>query len=800
MFFRSEENIYPVIPLRDLVVFPHSITPLFVGRTQSIKAVEYALKGNKKVFLLTQRDPNIDEPTEEDLYPVGVVANILQNVKLPDGTIKVLVEGLHRGRVLEFRGDVGFIKVRILPLEDPFILSPEVEALMRGIKEAFEKYVNLNKKVPQEVLVTLSSIEDPGRFADTVAAHLTLKTKEKQEILSTLDLKERLEKTYAYLHLEIEILEVEQRVKERVKKQMEKNQKEYYLNEQLKAIQKELGRGDLNEIEELKEKIKKAKMPKAVEKKAEDELKKLELMPPMSAEATVVRNYLDWLVNLPWSKRTKDKLDLTKAEKILDEDHYGLEEVKERILEYLAVRRLVKKNKGPILCFVGPPGVGKTSLGRSIARAMGRRFVRVSLGGVRDEAEIRGHRRTYVGALPGRIIQMLRKAGTRNPVMLLDEIDKLSTDFRGDPASALLEVLDPEQNHSFSDHYLGVEFDLSEVFFITTANVLYSIPRPLQDRMEIIRLPGYTEYEKMMIAKHFLLPKQLKAHGISEDKLIVGDSAILSIIREYTKEAGVRNLERELAKICRKVAKALVKEDTKLPLKVSAENIEEYLGVAKFRHGKAEKKPEIGVVQGLAWTELGGELLTTEVMVVEGKGELILTGKLGEVMQESAKAALTFVRSRAKALGVSSEFFQKMDIHIHLPEGAIPKDGPSAGISIATALASAVAHIPVRADIAMTGEITLRGKVLPIGGLKEKMLAAKRAGIMKVIIPEENKRELKEVPEEIKKDMEIILVEHMDQVLDVALVDWKRKDDMEPKPPIVYTPPPVQGERPSLPL
>jgi len=797
MFFKgADDAIYPVIPLRDLVVFPYSIAPLFVGRPQSVKAVEYALRRDKQVFLVTQKDANVDEPHQEDLYTLGAVATIIQNVKLPDGTIKILVDVLHRAKILELREESPFLEVRVLPLEDSYLLTPEIEALTRAILESFEKYASYNTKIPSEVVVSLGGMEDVGRFTDTVASHISLKSKEKQEILSTLDLKKRLEKTYAYLQLETEVLEVENRIKSRVKGQMEKNQKEYYLNEQLRAIQKELGRSDLNEIEELKESIKKARMPKAVAKKAEDELKKLELMPSMSAEATVVRNYLDWLIGLPWSKRTRDKLDIKKAAQILDEDHYGLEEVKERILEYLAVRRLVKKNKGPILCFVGPPGVGKTSLGKSIARAMGRHFVRVSLGGVRDEAEIRGHRRTYVGALPGRIIQMMKKAGTKNPVMLLDEVDKLSSDFRGDPASALLEVLDPEQNSSFSDHYLGVEFDLSEVFFITTANVLYSIPRPLQDRMEIIRLPGYTEHEKKMIARYFLLPRQVKGHGIPEDKMAVEDSAIISIIREYTREAGVRNLERELAKICRKVARKLVENHGDLPIRIGADNLEEFLGVPKYRHGKAEIAPEVGVVQGLAWTENGGELLTTEAAVVEGKGDLALTGKLGEVMQESAKAALTFVRSRSKALGISSGYFQKVDTHIHLPEGAIPKDGPSAGITIAAALASAVAHIPVYADVAMTGEVTLRGKILPIGGLKEKLLAAKRGKIKKVIIPEENSREMKEVPEEIRKDLEIILVEHMDQVLNLALVGWKRKDEIKVSPPQAFPP---SEERPTLP-
>ncbi len=769
----ESKKFFPVIPLRDLVVFPHSIVPLFVGRERSVRASEEALKRDKRLFLVTQRDPDIDYPDRGDLYTVGVVVSILQSVKLPDGTIKMLVEGLYRATVDELFPDEDYIKAWVRPVySDVDFKREEAEALRRLVEDAFEEYVSLSQKVPQEVVGTVKEIEDIDRFADTVAFNISLKTPEKQAILSTVDVIPRLKRIYGVLISEIEILEVERRIKEEVKKQIERNQKEYYLNEQLKAIQKELGRGEFDEIEELREAIKRAGMPPDVRKKAEAELRKFEMMPPTSAEATVVRNYLDWLVNLPWSKKSKDRLDLERAKAILDEDHYGLKEVKERILEYLAVRKRTKRNKGSILCFVGPPGVGKTSLGKSIARAMGRKFVRVSLGGVRDEAEIRGHRRTYVGALPGRIIQMMRRAGTKNPVMMLDEIDKLGSDFRGDPSSALLEVLDPEQNSHFSDHYLGVDFDLSEVFFIATANVLHTIPKPLLDRMEVIRIPGYTEVEKLHIARDYLLPKQMKAHGLSDEELKVPDEVLTRIIREYTREAGVRNLEREIAKLCRRVVKRIAIGELKPPVVVDDALLEDILGVPKYKHQGALKKPEVGVVQGLAWTENGGELLLTEVAVVEGKGELILTGQLGEVMQESAKAALTYVRSRRESLGLSKDFHKRFDIHVHVPEGAIPKDGPSAGITIATAIASALSGLPVRCDVAMTGELTLRGKVLPIGGLKEKLLAAKRSGVLKVIIPKDNEKDLREVEEEIKRGLEIITVEDMDEVLKIALVGY----------------------------
>ncbi len=768
----KNKDTYPVIPLRDLVVFPGSIVPLFVGRERSVKATEFALRTDKQLFLVTQVDPDIDEPAREDVFGVGVIASIIQSIKLPDGTIKMLVEGICRARLLEFYDQGEFIRAKVLPIFSDSPQTEEGEAVRRLIEEAFEKYSELSQKVPSEVVSSVREMEDLDRFADTVAFHLSVKTHEKQRILSTIDVTERLKRIYRVLLSEIEILEVEKKIKEEVKKQIERNQKEYYLNEQLKAIQKELGRGEFDEIEELREAIKKAGMPPEVRKKAEAELRKFEMMPPTSAEATVVRNYLDWLVNLPWSKRSRDRLDLEKARRILDEDHYGLKEVKERILEYLAVRKRTKSNKGPILCLVGPPGVGKTSLGKSIAKAMGRRFVRVSLGGVRDEAEIRGHRRTYVGALPGRIIQMIRRAGTKNPVMVLDEIDKLGSDFRGDPSSALLEVLDPEQNSRFSDHYLGVDFDLSEVFFIATANVIHTIPRPLLDRMEVIRIPGYTEVEKLHIARDYLLPKLYKAHGLKSDEMKVSDEVLLKIIREYTKEAGVRNLERELAKLCRKVVKGITIGELKPPVVVDEALVEELLGVPKYKRQDALKEPEVGVVQGLAWTENGGELLLTEVLAVEGKGELILTGQLGDVMQESARAALSYVRSRRDVLGIPKNFHKMFDLHIHVPEGAIPKDGPSAGITIATAIASALSGHPVRCDIAMTGEITLRGKVLPIGGLKEKLLAAKRSGIKKVIIPKGNEKDLAEVEDEIKQGLEIIPVEDMDQVLKIALIGW----------------------------
>ena len=774
----TRASLYAVIPLRDLVVFPHSIVPLFVGREKSVNAVEFSSKTDKKLFLVTQVDPEIEHPTSDDVFSVGTIATILQSVKLPDGTIKMLVRGEERARLLELIEDSNFLKARVLPLPDMAERNSETEALIRLISEAFKEYAQLSQKVPQEVLGSLDEIADPGQLADIVASHLSIKTHEKQSILSTIDVIERLKKIYSVLEREIEILQVEKKIKEEVRKQIEKNQREYYLNEQLKVIQKELGRGEFDEIEELREKIKKAGMPKEVRKKAEAELRKFELMPPTSAEATVVRNYLDWLVNLPWKKRTRDRLDIKRAKEILDEDHYGLKEVKERILEYLAVRKRTRINKGPILCFVGPPGVGKTSLGKSIARAMGRKFVRVSLGGVRDEAEIRGHRRTYVGALPGRIIQMMRRAGTKNPVMMLDEIDKLGSDFRGDPSSALLEVLDPEQNKNFSDHYLGVDFDLSEVFFIATANVIHTIPKPLLDRMEVIRIPGYTEVEKLHIARDYLIPKQLKAHGLKSEEVKISDRVIYKIIREYTKEAGVRNLEREIARLLRKIVKALSVGELESPVVVDEILVEKLLGVPKFKHQGRLQEPMVGVVQGLAWTENGGELLLTEAVIVEGKGELILTGQLGDVMQESAKAALTYVRTKREELGIPKDFYKRFDIHVHVPEGAIPKDGPSAGITIATAIASALSGFPVRNDIAMTGEITLTGRVLAVGGLKEKLLAAKRAGIETVLLPKENEKDLREVEEEIKAGLKIMLVENMDQVLGMALIGYRESRDV----------------------
>ena len=777
---KDKKEIYkkpsPLLPLRDIVVFPHMIVPLFVGRAKSIKALEYAMLKEKNIFLSTQKDARQDDPKPDEIYQVGVVAEILQILKLTDGTVKVLVEGLSRAKIVSFEKDKDFFQVNIVPKEKSTEVTPEIEALVRSLNSLFEDYVKLNQKIAHEVIISVQNIIEPGRFADTIAANLTLKVSEKQKILETTDIKKRLEFIYNIITAEIEILQIERKVRGRVKNQMEKSQKEYYLTEQIKAIQKELGKDDdfSSEIEELSDKIKKAKMPADVNKKAIKELKKLELMTPMSAEATVIRNYIDWLVDLPWAKRTKEKLDIKEAERILHEDHYGLEKVKERILEYLSVRKLVKKMKGPILCFVGPPGVGKTSLGKSIARATGRNFVRLSLGGVRDEAEIRGHRKTYIGALPGRIIQYLVKAKSKNPVFLLDEVDKMSTDFRGDPASALLEVLDPEQNHSFNDHYLEVDYDLSEILFITTANVLYSIPPALQDRMEVLRLPGYTEHEKIKIAELFLMPKQLKEHGLTDKNVRIPKKTIREIIQRYTREAGVRNLEREIATILRKVAKTIVSNGETGDITVSPKGLNKYLGVPRFKYGRAEEKSEIGIATGLAWTEVGGELLITEVILMDGKGKLTLTGKLGDVMQESAQAALSYVRSKTAQFGLDKFFYKKNDIHIHVPEGAIPKDGPSAGVTMATALISALTKVPVKKDIAMTGEITLRGKVLPVGGVKEKILAAHRGGITTVIIPKENEKDLSEIPAEIKKAIQIILVERVEEVVEHALLEDKK--------------------------
>jgi ATP-dependent Lon protease len=788
----------PLLPLRDIIVFPHMVVPLFVGRQKSIRALEEAVNKQKSVLLAAQKDAKTNEPAEEDIYRVGTLGTVVQLLRLPDGTVKVLVEGKQRARVSRYLDHAEFFLVEAEPIEERCDKSTEVEALVRSVNSTFENYVKLNKKIPPEMIMSVASIDDPARLADTIVAHLGIKLEDKQTLLEMLNPAERLEKVLGFMRSEIEILEVEKRIRSRVKKQMEKTQKEYYLNEQMRAIQKELGEKDefKNEIQELEEKIRQKKMSAEAREKAEKELKKLKMMSPMSAEATVVRNYIDWLISLPWQDYTEDKLDINVAEKVLEEDHYGLEKVKQRILEYLAVQSLVGHLKGPILCLVGPPGVGKTSLGKSIARATGRKFVRVSLGGVRDEAEVRGHRRTYIGALPGKIIQSMKKAGSGNPVFLLDEVDKMSTDFRGDPSSALLEVLDPEQNNSFNDHYLDVDYDLSKVMFITTANTLERIPRPLQDRMEIIRIAGYTELEKLNIAKRYLIPKQREVNGLQESNITFADNAVLALARHYTKEAGVRNLEREIASVCRKVAVEVVKKERSAHVRVTTKSLVPYLGPPRYRFGKAEVEHKVGVATGLAWTDLGGELLATEVQVLPGKGKLTITGRLGEIMQESAQAALSYVRSRGDELGLERDFYQKIDIHIHVPEGAIPKDGPSAGITMATALVSALTRIPVRHDLAMTGEVTLRGYVLPIGGLKEKVLAAHRGGIKRILIPVENEKDIQEIPAVILKSVSIELVEHMDQVLRKALVledpeAYLRKPAAEPvAEPVTPTPAP----------
>ncbi len=762
----------PVLPLRDVVVYPHMVIPLFVGRQKSIRALEAAMEVDKQILLAAQRSASNDDPQQDDIYQVGTLANILQLLKLPDGTIKVLVEGIKRAEIRDYIEQEGYYAAEFVPLASTFLDDKESDVLTRSLLGQFDQYVKLNNKIPPEILSTLSGIEDGSRLVDTIAAHMSLKIEEKQQVLEIVDVRERMEKMMSLMESEIDLLQVEKRIRGRVKKQMEKSQREYYLNEQMKAIQKELG--DMedapNEIEELAEKIEKAGMAKEAKEKATAELNKLKMMSPMSAEASVVRNYIDWMVNVPWKKRSKVKRDLAQAQAVLDEDHYGLEKVKERILEYLAVQQRVRKLKGPVLCLVGPPGVGKTSLGRSIARATNRKFVRMSLGGVRDEAEIRGHRRTYIGSMPGKIIQNMSKIGTRNPLFLLDEIDKMSTDFRGDPSSALLEVLDPEQNHTFGDHYLEVDYDLSDVMFVATANSL-NIPGPLLDRMEVIRLSGYTEDEKINIAERYLIPKQIKANGLKATEIDISTDVIRDIVRYYTREAGVRGLEREISKICRKVVKQLLLEggqDRKV--EVSSDGLENYLGVKRFRYGRAEESDQIGQVTGLAWTEVGGDLLTIEAAVVPGKGKLTITGQLGDVMQESVQAAMTVVRSRVDVLGIESEFYQKNDIHIHVPEGAIPKDGPSAGIGMCTALVSSLTSIPVRSDVAMTGEITLRGEVLPIGGLKEKLLAAHRGGIKRVLIPHDNERDLADIPDNIKGQLEIRPVKWIDEVLELALL------------------------------
>ncbi|GAB4166401.1 MAG: endopeptidase La [Geothermobacteraceae bacterium] len=765
-------DLLPLLPLRDIVIFPHMVSPLFVGRPRSINALEAAMERGKTIFLATQKDPKNDDPERDDIYEIGTLGTIIQMLKLPDGTVKVLVEGKGRGRItgLVERDECHFVAID--RIDEPEVDSAETQALIRSVTEAFENYVNLSKKVPSEVLASVRGIDQAGRLADTIIAQLNVRLAEKQDILATFDPVDRLERLLALIEREVEILQIEKKIRTRVKNQMERSQKEYYLNEQMRAIQKELGEKDefKQELRELEEKIEKKRMSKEATEKALGELRKLKMMSPMSAEATVVRNYLDWLLALPWKKGTRDRIDIERAEQVLEEDHYGLQKVKERILEYLAVQALARKIKGPILCLVGPPGVGKTSLGRSIARAMKRKFVRVSLGGVRDEAEIRGHRRTYIGAMPGKIIQGLRKAQVKNPVFLLDEIDKMSTDFRGDPSSALLEVLDPEQNASFGDHFLDVDYDLSDVMFVTTANTLHTIPRPLQDRMEIIRIEGYTEEEKLHISRRYLIPKQLEAHGLSDGQVSFSDKAIYEVVRRYTREAGVRNLEREIANICRKIARELVKgTDKKKVFQVAPAQVRKYLGVPRYNYGRREEEARAGLVTGLAWTEFGGELLNVEVVVLPGQGKLTVTGKLGEVMRESAQAALSYVRSRWDQLGLDEDFYHKLDLHIHVPEGAIPKDGPSAGITMATALASILTGRPVAPDLAMTGEITLQGRVLAIGGLKEKLLAARRGGIRRVLIPKENEKDLDDVPQQVRRDLEILAVEHMDQVLAEAL-------------------------------
>ena len=765
-----ETQTLPVLPLRDVVVYPHMVIPLFVGRVKSIKALDRAMEGNKQILLIAQKSPTEDDPGEDETYDVGTMANILQLLKLPDGTIKVLVEGTSRATIYNYRETEGMFVADAKLLEPKIVNEQEMDVHVRSAVNQFEQYVKLNKKVPPEIISSLVSIDDSSRLADTIAAHMAVKIEEKQHVLGITDVKERLEYLIELMESEIDLLHVEKKIRGRVKSQMEKSQREYYLNEQMKAIQNELG--DMedvpNEIDDLANKIKKAGMHKEAKGKAESELSKLRMMSPMSAEATVVRNYIDWLLNVPWKKRSKVSKDIVEAEAILEADHYGLEKVKERILEYLAVQQRVKKMKGPILCLVGPPGVGKTSLGRSIARATHREFARMSLGGIRDEAEIRGHRRTYIGSMPGKIIQGMSKIGKKNPLFLLDEIDKMAMDFRGDPASALLEVLDPEQNSLFNDHYLEVDYDLSEVMFVTTANSL-NIPAPLLDRMEVIRLSGYTEDEKVNIAKNYLIEKQMAQNGLKNDEIAIRDSVIRDIIQHYTREAGVRNLDREIANICRKIVKRILLKPSEKKVTVTSKKLESLLGVKHYRYGMMEEENRIGQVTGLAWTEVGGELLTIETAIVDGKGKITRTGKLGDVMQESIEAAMTVVRSRSELLGIDHEFYKEHDFHIHVPEGATPKDGPSAGVAMCTAMVSALCSIPVRSSVAMTGEITLRGEILPIGGLKEKLLAALRGGLQTVLIPEENKRELVEIPKNIKQNLDIRPVRWIDEVFEIAL-------------------------------
>ena len=764
-------DVYPVLPLRDIVVFPHMIVPLFVGREKSINALEQVMRDDKQILLVTQKDAADNDPSPEGIYTMGTVASVLQLLKLPDGTVKVLVEGSERARLVKYTDNADFYEAEAEILQDVHGSGEEMEALARSAIAQFESYVKLNKKVPPEVLGSVTQIDDHSKLGDTIASHLAIKIAEKQELLEVISIPERLEKVYALMESEISVLQVEKKIRSRVKRQMEKTQREYYLNEQMKAIQKELGDGEdgKDELAELEEKIEEIKLSREAREKARNELKKLRQMSPMSAEATVVRNYLDWLLNIPWNVRGRVKKDLGKAEEVLDADHYGLEKVKERILEYLAVQQRTNKLKGPILCLVGPPGVGKTSLGKSIARATGREFVRMSLGGVRDEAEIRGHRRTYIGSMPGKVIQSMKKVKKSNPLFLLDEIDKMGADFRGDPSSALLEVLDPEQNNTFNDHYLEIDYDLSNVMFVTTANTL-NIPGPLMDRMEVIRIAGYTEDEKVEIARRHLIPNQLKAHGLKTREWSIDDEALREVIRRYTREAGVRNLEREIANLARKAIKAILTDAGKKSVKFTVKNLEEFAGVPKFRFGEAEQEDQVGVVTGLAWTEAGGELLTIEGVMLSGKGKMIVTGNLRDVMKESISAANSYVKSRATDFGIEPPLFGRKDIHVHVPEGATPKDGPSAGVAMATAIVSIMTGIPVRKDIAMTGEITLRGRVLPIGGLKEKLLAALRGGIKKVLIPEENAKDLAEIPDNVKSGLDIVPVSFIDEVLKHALV------------------------------
>ena len=803
-FMKSSEKkgalmAIPLLPLRDVVVFPHMIVPLFVGRERSISALESAMKYEKGIFLAAQKNAQKDDPEEEDIYRVGTIGVIIQLLRLPDGTVKVLVEGKKRGVIQSYLSNPDFFVVNVEEQYEDEAAHDLVkgEALKRSIREAFETYVKLSKKVHVEMVGTIAAIESPSKLADVIVSHIGIKLDDKQKILEIIPVNDRLEAIYEMMLGEIEILQVEEKIKRRVKKQMEKTQKDYYLNEQMRAIQKEMGEKDdfKSEIVELEKKLKNKKMPEEAQKKVRAEIKKLQMMAPMSAEATVSRNYIDWLLDMPWFEKTDNKNTLKESEAILEEDHYGLKQVKERILEYLAVQSLVKKNKGSILCLVGPPGVGKTSIAKSVARATNRKFVRLSLGGVRDEAEIRGHRRTYIGALPGKIVQLLKKAGANNPVFCLDEVDKLSSDFRGDPSSALLEVLDPEQNNAFNDNYLEVDYDLSDIMFITTANVLQTIPAPLQDRMEVIRIAGYTEPEKMNIALKFLVKKAMEANGLTSDNIAFSEGALLALIRQYTREAGVRNLEREIASICRKVAREIVTNGSNGIIKISSKTAQKYLGVPKYRHGETEGKDSIGLAVGLAWTEVGGELLAIEVSLMKGAGKMIMTGKLGDVMQESVQAALTYVRARADLFGLNDNFYKDIDIHIHVPEGAIPKDGPSAGIAMATAIASAFLKRKVRGDLALTGEITLRGRVLPIGGLKEKLLAAHRGNLKTVVIPRDNEKDLADVPANVVKALEIVFVDHMDDVLKVALLPGEGpaalKIDIPPSETLLDVPPPM---------